>query len=259
MRNRRIKLASQATILTLAIVLAAFAPQVVAQKKRKQENAVPQVTKATANLPSMTPIGDTSATQTKAGITIAVAPVQYKMEPAYESRVRRVAPGFKETLMMPHNQNDAFVERTCIPAIKIIPDRIRFQVTVSNQMSRVFHGAGIVVQFNIAGKLIATDEKGYSDVANAIIPPRSQQQFEIYGPQLNTLPQKGALSLFFYDVVTDVDAAGNVSDKQNFEWDFQFTSQVKEQEMEIPPPDRMWVGPGRDIGACVVGASLVQQ
>lgn len=256
---RNLQFSRGITILASAIILAGFGPQALAQKKKKQESTVPQVTKVTVNFPSLTTLGDTSPSQVKGGIAIAVAPVEYKLQPAYESRVRRVAPGFKESLMMAHEQNDAFVERTCIPALKVTPDRMRFQVTLSNQMPRVFHGAGLVVQFNIAGKLISTDEKGYSELANAIIPPRSQQQFEIYGPELNTLPQQGAVSLFFYDVVTDVDAAGNVSGKQNFEWDFQFTSQLKEQEMEIPPPDRMWVGPGRGIGACVVGASLTQQ
>ncbi len=123
----------------------------------------------------------------------------------------------------------------------------------------MFHGAGLVVQFNVAGKLVATDPRGFSEFANSIIPPRSQQQFEILGPDLNTLPDQGALSLFFYDVVTNVDSAGNVSEKQNFQWDFQFTAQLKEQEMEIPPPDRMWIGPGRGTGVCQVGASLVQR
>ena len=241
----------------VAITTMLSVSQLAAQKNKVQ--AAPQVTKVSVRFPSLNPLGDMNASQNKKGITIAVAPVEYKLAQSYESRIRRVTPSFKETLMMRHTQGDVFVERTCIPAMKITPDRIRFQVTVSNQMPRVFHGAGLVVQFNIAGKLVATDEKGYSELANAILPPRSQQQFEIYGPELNTLPEQGALSLFFYDVVTSVDAAGNVTDKQNFEWDFQFTSQLKEQEMEIPPPDRMWVGPSGGAGACVVGASLTQQ
>ncbi len=229
------------------------------KKKNKQEQAASQITKVSARFPTLTQIGDMGASQAKSGITIAVAPVEYKLTTFYESRVQRVNPKFKEALLQAHQPNDIFVERTCIPTLKVMPDRIRFQVTVSNQMPRVFHGAGLVVQFNIAGKLVATDEKGYSELANSIIPPRSQQQFEIFGPDLNTLPEQGALSLFFYDVVTNVDNTGTVSEKQNFEWDFQFTGQIKEQEMEIPPPDRVWVGPGRGTGACMVGASLAQR
>ncbi len=225
-------------------------------KKKKAESAEPETTKVSAKFPTLTPLGETSASQTKSGITIAIAPVEYKLTPTYESRVRRISPGFKDSLLSPHAQGDIFVERTCIPSLKVTPDRLRFQVTVSNQMPRVFHGAGLVVQFNVDGKLVATDEKGYSELANSIIPPRSQRQFEIYGPDLNTLPEQGAITLFFYDMVTNVDSAGNVSERQNFQWDFQFTTQIKEEEMEIPPPDKIWIGPGRGVGACVVGASL---
>jgi hypothetical protein len=243
--------------VTLAVTL--LLPPLTVAQKTKGAPPEPQSVTVSARFPTLTPIADTSASQVKGGVTIAVAPVEYKLTPVYASRVRQVSPGMKEAFLMPHQQGAVFVERTCVPELKIIPNRLRFQVTVSNQMSRVFHGAGLVAQFNVAGKLVASDEKGYSELANAIIPPRSQQQFEILGPDLNTLPDQGSLVLFFYDVVTNVDAKGEVSEKQNFQLDFQFAVQTKEQAMEIPPPDKMWISPGQRVAACVVGASLATQ
>ncbi len=110
------------------------------KKKKKQEQAVSQMTKVGAHFPTLTPLGDTSASQTKGGITIAVAPVEYNLTTAYESRVRQTNPSFKEGFILPHQPTDIFVERTCMPMLKVTPDRIRFQVTASNQIPCVSRG-----------------------------------------------------------------------------------------------------------------------
>ena len=235
---------SLSTLLIFGIALLSVAE---AQKNKVQV----QTAKVRGKLPTLSPLGESSPSQTKGGITIAIAPVPYQVEPTYLSQAKNVNPSFKERLTQPDGTS-GIVERTCIPAMKVVPDRLRFQVTMNNQLSRVFHGAGMVVQFNIAGKLVPTDAKGYSDFVNSIIPPRSQQQFEIYGPELKTLPDVAPVSLSFFDVVTNVDDAGNVSAKQNFQWDFQYAVQLKEDEVEVPPVERLWIIPRRAIPACVV-------
>lgn len=162
---------------------------------------------------------------------------------------RQVSAGFKERLQ--HNlltdagPNDVLVERTHVPEMVLDPDRLIFQVHINNQMPRVFRGSGIVVQFNVAGKLVAVDPSGYGDLVNVLIPPRGEQELKVFGPSISAIPDPSLVALLFYDVVTNQDVAGNVTEKQNFEWYFQYRTQVTEQTVDVLPPERLWITPRR--------------
>jgi hypothetical protein len=54
-------------------------------------------------------------------------------------------------------------------------DRLVLHLHLTNNLPRVFRGAGALIQFNIAGKAVPVDSNGYGDFLNAIIPPRSNQ------------------------------------------------------------------------------------
>jgi len=207
--------------------------------KKKRRDAPPEIVKVTAKLPTLAPMPETIPTQEKGGIKISVAPVTYQVKPDTMVEDRPANPSFSERLFRPENAV-GFGIRVYTPVLRVVPDRLRFSVLVSNQMPRVFHGAGTIVQFNVAGKLVAVDNEGYAALRTAIIPPRSEQQVEIYGPPLDTLPDQGTIGLFMYDVVTNTDTAGNVTEKQNFEWFFQYAVQLVEQEMSVSKPERLW-------------------
>ena len=100
-------------------------------------------------------------------------------------------------------------------------------------MPRVFRGAGTVVQFNIDGQLKSVDQKGYQNLVQAIVPPRSQTTLEIYGPELSNLPEKANIGLFFYDVVTNQNEAGEVTERQNFEWYYKYNSQTRKDTVTV--------------------------
>jgi hypothetical protein len=221
--------------------LVALMSTAAAGDKRRKEPPPQESAKVSVKLPTLALLGDTQASQDKGGLKISVAPVAYQTKTAYEYKTHRATPSFKEQLFSNHQPGSVFVERTRIPSRLVDPDRLRFTVILSNAMPRVFHGAGIVVQFNVAGKLSAVDELGYAELRNAIIPPRSEQQIEIYGPLLSSLPDHGNLGLFFYDVVTKTDNAGNVIEKQNFEWFYDYSVQLKEEEVQLDAPERIWV------------------
>jgi len=208
---------------------------------KKKPDAEPTTAKLTINLPSMAPLPETQQSQDKGGLKITVAPASYNVKEESLSSLRRVNPSFKEALLMPHQQTDVFAEKTSTPVLKIDPDRLLFQVHLSNQLSRVFHGSGIAVQFSVAGKTMAIDPSGYGDLVNAIIPPRGEQTIMVVGPKIDSIPDKSTVGLFFYDVVTNTDAAGNVTAKQNFEWYFSYRTQQVEKEVSVPPPQRLWV------------------
>jgi hypothetical protein len=75
---------------------------------------------------------------------------------------------------------------------------------------------------------MAIEQTAYAELTNVIVPPRAQQQVNIDGPSLSVLPDQTTIGLFLYDVATKTDAAGNVTEKQNFEWYYNYGVQRKE-------------------------------
>jgi len=70
-------------------------------------------------------------------------------------------------------------------------------------------------------------------------------KFPISLSVLADLPDKTTIGLFIYDIVTKTDAAGNVTEKQNFEWYYNLETQlvqdsgfVRSTQMDVPigPP-----------------------
>lgn len=235
--NSRAKSSHKIVVIALVAVVSVTA----LSAKTKKEPPSPESIKVSVKIPTLAPLGETQPLQEKGGLKISLAPVTYQVKTVYQNKDHHVFQSFKEKLLNDCQPPSVFVERTRVPTRTIDPDRLRFTVVVSNQMPRVFHGVGIAVQFNVAGKVYAVDGAGYADLRNAIIPPRSEQQVEIYGPPLSTLPDKANVGLFFYDVVTKTDSAGNVTEKQNFEWFYDYSVQLKEEEVQLDPPERMCV------------------
>jgi len=201
----------------------------------------PRVITISGKLPTLSPLPETKELQQKGGLQISVAPVPYELVPSGVSSDRAIQPSFMEKLGAPDGwQNMRFVERTTSSVLTVQPEALRFRITINNQLPRVFRGGGTVVQFNIAGKLLSVSEAGYADLVNVIVPPRTQQQIEIYGPPIAVIPEQTTVGLFLYDVVTKTDAAGNVTEKQNFEWYFNYAVQTRDEPTEVKT-QRLWV------------------
>jgi len=251
-RKRHAQNRLMAGIILMAVALGGSSSQLLARKKNKKEPPAPQQVQVSAELPTVTPLAGTNLSQEKGNVRISVGLVSYKIGLVYVSHAQRTNPGFKEAFLLPHNQTDVFIERTCTPIARIFPNRLEFLVSVNNDMDHVFRGSGMFVRYQVAGKDMAVDQSAWSDLANAIIPPRGSQQVAIYGPAINTLGANGTLGLFFDDVVTAENAAGDVTQRASFDWYFQLNLQDQEQQAEEPPPDRMFVGPGHPIPPCQV-------
>jgi hypothetical protein len=236
----------------LLLVLVAVCGQVASaggNKKKSDQSAPPEITKVSTLFPTLAPLEGTEMSQKKGGLRVSLTLAPYELKKAYVKMVQPVNPSFKESIFAPPNAR--FVARTCRPVLGVEPNRLKFGVTISNDMSRVFRGSGVYVRFNVAGKETSVDKEAWAALADAIIAPRGDMTVDIYGPKVNTLPQQGGtISLFFDDVVTGVDNAGNVTERQNFEWHFQFRTELKEAEMEVPPPIRGWVPPGGQVPDC---------
>jgi hypothetical protein len=187
----------------------------------------------------MTALPETQELQEKAGLQISVAPVSYTCRQTTQVSKREVPDPFTKStggLLPPPPQKSRgqrYIETTETPDVQVVPDRIEYIVKINNKLPRVFRGAGIVVQFNVGGRLQAVEQQGYAALTNAIIPPRTEQEIKIYGPSLSAMPEQTTIGLFLYDAVTNTDAAGNITQKQNFEWFYNYVTQPKQVTGEV--------------------------
>jgi hypothetical protein len=232
-------------VFTLTVLFIAICGSAYGQKKKQKAPAEPTIEKRGASVPSLTALQETPQSQTKSGLRITLAPETYTAKESWTSQSRPADPpkflGLPVT--SPPAPDAVYVETTRSPELVVSPDTLLFHVHLSNQMPRVFRGSGIAVQFNVAGKVVSVDPSGFGDLTNIILPPRSEQEITIIGPKIATVPAPSTIGVFFYDVVTNMDQAGNVTEKQNFEWYFSYQTQVVEKEFSVSPPQKGWMIP----------------
>jgi hypothetical protein len=226
--------------MTCAVLVGAASAGGGKEKKTKKPPQ-PTVVKLSVAVPSLAPLQETPQSQTKGGLRITLAPETFNATESWSVQSRQVPPpGF---IVFQPSPTAVYVEKTSTPSLNVTPDGLVFHLHLSNQLPRVFRGSGIAVQFNVAGKLVATDTSGYGDLVNLILPPRSEQEVTILGPKISVIPSPCTVGVSLYDVVTGMDQAGNITEKQNFEWFFSYQTQATEKEFSVPPPERGWVTP----------------
>jgi hypothetical protein len=190
----------------------------------------PQMTQIECTIPQITVIQDkiNTETQSKGGLDITIVPALYKAARADRTTVTQVEASIGEQLALvgQNLQNKVYVEQDTTPQLIAEPNRLEFTIKIHNQLNRVFHGQGAVVQFNVDGKLIPFNNTDYKEFSGGIVPPLNDGDLVIYGPPLDTLKDKGTISIYLYDVVTATDVAGNTTEKQNYTWDFSYTMQT---------------------------------
>lgn len=193
-----------------------------------------QTTPIRCLVPTITALPETKEAQSKGGLEIGVAPAIYKAVRADKVTLTQAQPppDWGSIIVGPGHQNQLYVRESTEPRLVTQPRRLEFSVRINNQLSRVFRGAGSVVQFNVDGKLIPFGETDYRDFIMGIVPPRNETQLKIYGPALDMLKDKGTIGIFLYDVVTATDEAGRTTEKQNFTWYFNYTTQTVEQQAQ---------------------------
>jgi len=194
-------------------------------------------------VPYLVALPETQSTQAKGEIGISVVPVMYEIAKVPKTTERNVSYTFVEGMLGPDLTKNHLVETSKGVDLAVRPARIAFNVTVNNQLSRVFRAMGSVVQFNVCGQVPAVEASGYAQLTNLIIPPRGEQQVTVFGPGLPSTNDndKCTIGFFLYDVPIKQDAAGNVTEKQNFEWFFTYATQDMEVSVEPPTITKRWV------------------
>jgi hypothetical protein len=177
----------------------------------------------TCTVPDITVEAETPASQTKGGLGISVAPADYSVK-LFRTVTYQVAQPPFVAAMVGTTAPSVYVRKTVSTVGRVAPGRIKFLVTIDNEMPRVFYGKGTVVQFDVGGRLQPVNQRGYTNLMGEILPPRQQQQITIVGPRLSALTKpSGMIGLFLYDVVTKENQAGVVVEKENFHWYFKYT------------------------------------
>jgi hypothetical protein len=217
--------------------------QFSAKKKTPPPPAAPTVVTLTAQVPSLTPMAESEPSQVKDGLRITVEPESFQAEQAVRETAQQVPPPTKWGMTLMPAPNAVYIQHTYTPEIHVKPDKLVLHVRISNQLPRVFRGSGIAVQFNVAGKATNIDPSGYGDLVNVLIPPRGEQEVTIIGPDIASIPSPSTIGIFLYDVVTKMDQAGNITDKQNFEWYYSYQTQATQQDVSVPAPTAGWVIP----------------
>lgn len=175
-------------------------------------------------LPILTPVEPDKQDQEKDGIRISVAPYTYSANTVVHKEYRLIP-----SLITVNNQQPAEVRE--IPSIAITPDTVRLKVKIYNQLERVLRLQGTVVSFQVAGKQANVPKARYEDFLNGIILPRQEVEYEVGGPDLSDLPDNATVAFLLYDIVTATDAAGNPTQRSNFEFFYTLSYQDKQKEV----------------------------
>jgi hypothetical protein len=185
--------------------------------------------------PVMTSLAETKELQEKGGLQISVVPGPFTLIEDSRTEKRVISTGTQRTYGGGQVTDTPVqtVEITKTPLLRLSPDHVRFVVKINNKLQRVFRGDGMVVRFNVAGKEVPVDQHGYTDLVHVIVTPRGEEQVVIDGPMLANIPANSTIALNLYDVVIDADKAGNVAEKQNFEWLYSYSTQTVEREMPV--------------------------
>ena len=213
----------------------------------QQRVAAPPVTMRCV-YPEITPLPETSELQTKGGINLSLAPGAFECTESFQDSKSEVSSTFSQRLALNLNLKDGdnvanykLIETTSTPVYKVISEKVRFLVKINNQMSRVFRGAGTVILYNFGGRNVSIDREDYAELSNIIVPPRTETQVTIYGPAFDDIEENTTLGIFLYDVVTEQDDAGNIVEKQNFEWYYNYRTAVKEKAGRPAAKSLEWV------------------
>jgi hypothetical protein len=181
------------------------------------------------DLPEVSPLAQTSSTQRQGGIAITVAAARFDTVGRVECTYDFPRLGFLEVTPegVTTKTHQEFSEASrVVMGLRAVgakradagPPALTFLVTIRNGMSRVFRGAGALVEFRVDNHVEAVEKSSYTEFLDALLPPGSETQLAIAGPPLGSLPDGSTLGVFLYDVVTAMDAAGTVTKRENFEW-----------------------------------------
>lgn len=203
-----------------------------------------------ARVPRIVPVPETKEVQRRGGITIALAPTRFDTTSTAACSYGFAKTGFLMVIPagVSRETHEKLIE-TRYDELAVSPGHLSFLLTVTNGMSRVFRGAGTLVQFTVDQRVQAAEQASYAEFIEALIPPRGEAQIRLRGPSLTALGEGATLGVLLYDVVVAMDAAGQVTKRENFEWFFRIEYESVSRQA-VASRRELWV-PRRALGGIV--------
>lgn len=192
------------------VVMIAVCNTANAQKPKSLEPVV-----ISYKMPIIAPVDSSQQMQEKSDIKISVTPNSFSA-----TRLTRNEYEMKRTLIVINEQYN--FDKREIPYYDVSPDTLIFKIKVYNNLGHVFRTAGTIVSLLVNGKMVNLEKTGYESFLSGIILPRQEQEYEIIAAPINTLPDSCTIALLLFDMITKTDAAGNPTEKTNFEWYYTF-------------------------------------
>jgi hypothetical protein len=189
----------------------------------------------TIGLPFLEPVENYPQTIGRNGIRVSVEPQFFKIDRGIRTECQQ------NSQLLVLNDKYSFTV-TGVPVYKITPNKPVFKIRINNNLDRVLRMAGSVVIFQVNNKNVAIEKSAYQDLLGGVILPRQESEFEIAGPDISSIEENSTVSVLLYDVVTKTDAAGNPTERSNFEWFFKYNKlpktinyAIKKKKVSMPP------------------------
>ncbi len=175
-------------------------------------------------LPKVELLPGTKQLLVKEGVTISceVVPFSAKRTEAKKTSI---------TYADPNTPGFDVYETVATPVYSIKPDECQFKIRIKNNQDRVLKLIEMPIVLIVEGVQTSIQEKRLVEWKAALVIPGFEKEFEINVPK----PKEETKSMYIgvYDVPILYDQAGNIKQKENFEWTFQLTKQ------EISRQDRI--------------------
>ncbi len=224
--------------LSTALVFFVFALLFWASKSSKQattstENTYEETKKKesepfllTYDLPIITPTAQTTQTQKKGGVTVTceIVPFNISVKDKAEREVYYAdptQPGY-----------DVFQTKHT-PVAEFYPEHFKLNIKIKNNQERILKVRETALLMQIDGITYNVPEESLKDWYAGMIIKDGVFNYEISGPEFNSLINAKLVYLFINDVPTVMDEGGNIKKRENFEWFFVCKKQTVEKQEQI--------------------------
>lgn len=154
--------------------------------------------------------------QTKENVTITIAPEPVEVTCVYQRSLKKK---FK-LIKVNDNGTDEYNITDKPVRLELSPNRLKLNLSVTNNLSHVLRFHGAVPTLNVDGKNLPIDEETKNELLRAVLTPYTNLDLTIDCIRLSALENAKTVTFAIYDVITAVDAANNPTKRTTFEWIF---------------------------------------
>jgi len=177
-------------------------------------------------LPTITPTNGTIQTQKKGGVLITCEVIPFNVSELNKEKrdifyADPKLPGY-----------DIFqVKNTPIAVIQ--PESFIINIKIKNNQERILKIRETAMLMQIDGVTYNMPESDIKEWYAAMVIKNAEFSYRIKGPNIKNLNGAKLLYLFINDVPTEMDAAGNIKKRENFEWYFECKMQPIQKQTKI--------------------------